>query len=64
MSRAGIEVDDDFRPLDADGRVVHVGLHAVGSILAHQDWMRTKSGVGIAVASAWKAIQAITAQLT
>jgi glycerol-3-phosphate dehydrogenase subunit B len=64
VSRAGIEVDDDFRPLDADGRVVHVGLHAVGSILAHQDWMRTKSGVGIAVASAWKAIQAITAQLT
>lgn len=62
VSRAGIEVDDDFRPLDGDGRVVHVGLHAVGSILAHQDWMRTKSGVGIAVASAWKAIKAITVQ--
>jgi glycerol-3-phosphate dehydrogenase subunit B len=62
VSRAGIEVDNDFRPLDADGRVLHVGLHAVGSILAHQDWMRTKSGVGIAVASAWKAIKAITAQ--
>jgi glycerol-3-phosphate dehydrogenase subunit B len=64
VSRAGIEVDDDFRPLDGEGRVVHVGLHAVGSILAHQDWMRTKSGVGIAVASAWKAIKAITAQET
>ena len=60
VSRAGIEVDDDFRPLDESGRVVHADLHAVGSILAHQDWMRTKSGVGIAVASAWKAIKAIT----
>ncbi|MEJ2639685.1 MAG: glycerol-3-phosphate dehydrogenase subunit GlpB [Desulfosarcinaceae bacterium] len=62
VSRAGLEVDDDFRPLDAEGRVVHFGLQAVGSILAHQDWMRTKSGVGIAVASAWKAIKAITAR--
>jgi glycerol-3-phosphate dehydrogenase subunit B len=62
VSRAGIEVDDAFRPLDENGQVIHSGLHAVGSILAHQDWMRTKSGVGIAVASAWQAIQAITTQ--
>ncbi|MDJ0783084.1 MAG: glycerol-3-phosphate dehydrogenase subunit GlpB [Desulfosarcinaceae bacterium] len=61
VSRAGLEVDDQFRPVTADGRVVNDRLFAVGSILAHQDWMRTKSGVGIAVASAWKAVQAICA---
>jgi glycerol-3-phosphate dehydrogenase subunit B len=62
VSRAGIEIDDDFRPLDKTGQVVHANLYAVGSILAHQDWMRTKSGVGIAVASAWKAVKAIIAK--
>lgn len=59
VSRAGLEVDDSFRPITAEGRVVNAHLHAVGSILAHQDWMRTKSGVGIAVASAWGAVKAI-----
>jgi glycerol-3-phosphate dehydrogenase subunit B len=63
VSRAGLEVDDDFRPLTDDGRVVNPNLHAVGSILAHQDWMRTKSGVGIAVASAWQAVEAVAAQV-
>lgn len=59
VSRAGVEVDDDFRPVTAEGQVVNANLHAVGSLLAHQDWMRTKSGVGIAVASAWGAVAAI-----
>ena len=64
VSRAGVEIDDRFRPVDAKGQVVHPGLYAVGSILAHQDWMRTKSGVGIAVASAWGAVAAIAAANT
>jgi glycerol-3-phosphate dehydrogenase subunit B len=59
VSRAGLEIDDRFRPIDGQGQVVHPNLYAVGSILAHQDWMRTKSGVGIAVASAWGAVKAI-----
>ncbi len=59
VSRAGIETNDQFQPVDADGRVVYERLYAAGSILAHQDWMRTKSGVGLAVASAWGAVQAI-----
>jgi glycerol-3-phosphate dehydrogenase subunit B len=62
ISRAGVQIDDQFRPIDGQGRVVHPDLHAAGAILAHQDWMRTKSGVGIAVASAWKAVQAIAAR--
>ncbi len=63
LSRAGIETDDQFHPVDADGRVVHERLFAAGSILAHQDWMRTKSGVGLAVASAWGAVKAIVQEV-
>jgi len=63
VSRAGIETNAQFQPVDADGRVVYERLYAAGSILAHQDWMRTKSGVGLAVASAWGAVQAIAQQV-
>ena len=59
VSRAGLEIDDHFRPVATDGLVVDANLFAAGSILAHQDWMRTKSGVGLAVASAWGAVSAI-----
>ncbi len=59
INLAGLEVDDRFRPLNANGRVVYENLYAAGSILAHQDWIRTKSGTGLAVATAYGAIQAI-----
>ncbi len=59
INLAGLEVDGHFRPLDGQGRVVYENLYAAGSILAHQDWIRTKSGTGLAVASAYGAIQAL-----
>ena len=59
INLAGIEVDGRFRPLNADGRNRYGNLYAAGSILAHQDWIRTKSGTGLAVATAYGAIEAI-----
>ncbi len=59
INLAGIEVDERFRPLNLEGQVVDENLHAVGSILAHQDWIRTKSGTGLAVATAFGAIEAM-----
>ena len=56
---AGIETDDRFRPLTPDGRPVYDNLHAAGSILAHQDWIQTRSGTGLAVATAYGAIEAM-----
>ena len=50
INLAGIEIDDRFRPLNASGRPVYENLYAAGSILAHQDWIRSKSGTGLAVA--------------
>jgi glycerol-3-phosphate dehydrogenase subunit B len=58
INLAGIEVDDRFRPLDKTGRPIYENLYAAGSILAHQDWIRTKSGTGLALATAYGAIEA------
>lgn len=63
INLAGIEVDDGFRPLNLAGRVVYENLYVAGSILAHQDWIRTKSGTGLAVATAYGAIEALVGSL-
>ena len=60
-NQAGIEVDQLFRPLDVTGCPVFENLHAVGSILAHQDWMRMKCGTGLAVTTAYSAVKAFAA---
>ncbi len=57
VNRAGLETDRHFRPLDRSGRPAHPRLFAAGSILAHQDWVRMKCGSGLAVATAWVAVE-------
>ncbi len=59
LNRAGVVVDRHFRPLDASGAPVDPRLFAAGSILAGQDWVRSRSGAGLAIASAWGAVQAL-----
>jgi glycerol-3-phosphate dehydrogenase subunit B len=56
VNRAGLEIDDSFRPLDEHGRPAE-GLFAAGSVLAHQDWMREKCGSGLALATAYRAVK-------
>lgn len=57
IHHAGLETDDMFRPLDSSGRPTYPNLFAAGSILAHQDWIRSKSGVGLAICSAAAAVE-------
>ncbi|MCB1761310.1 MAG: glycerol-3-phosphate dehydrogenase subunit GlpB [Gammaproteobacteria bacterium] len=57
LNRAGIEVDDHFRPLDAAGRRLDPRLFAAGILLAHQDWTRQRCGAGVAIASAYQAVK-------
>ena len=57
INRAGIEVDHRFRPLDPNNRPAWKHLYSAGSILAHQDWMRMKCGAGLAIATAFGAVQ-------
>jgi glycerol-3-phosphate dehydrogenase subunit B len=63
IHRAGIEIDDQSRPLGRDGRPFSERLFAAGVILAHQDWIRSRSGAGIAIASAYKAVEAVASCL-
>jgi len=58
VSLAGLQTDDAFRPLDRSGRPAFRTLFAAGSILAHQDWIRTKCGTGLAAATAYAAVEA------
>jgi len=58
INRAGITVDEQWRPLNAAGKPAHARLYAAGSLLAHQDWMRQRCGAGVAIATAYKAVQA------
>ncbi len=58
INRAGIETDSYFRPIGKDKKPAYENLHAAGSILAHHDWMREKSGSGIAIATAYGAVKA------
>ena len=59
VNRAGLETDATFRPLNESGQPAFENLYAVGAILAHQDWMRTKCGSGLAIATAFAAVEAI-----
>ena len=63
INRAGLVIDEAWRPLDAHGRPVWSRLYAVGSILAHQDWMRSKCGSGLAISTAWAAIDRVAGAL-
>jgi glycerol-3-phosphate dehydrogenase subunit B len=56
INQAGLAIDDQFRPLGADGGFAFENLFAAGSVLAHQDWVRTKSGAGLAIATAYGAV--------
>ena len=59
INRAGIEVDDCCRPLTKDGSIYSERLFAAGSILAHHDWIRSRSGAGIALATAFQAVNQV-----
>jgi glycerol-3-phosphate dehydrogenase subunit B len=56
VNEAGLDVDDMFRPLKDSGRPAYDTLFCAGSILGHQDWMRMKCGSGLAIATAYGAV--------
>ncbi len=64
VNSAGIEVDSSFRPLDSRGQPYSKNLFAAGVILAHQDWIRGRCGAGVAIATAYKAVEEVEKLLT
>jgi len=57
INRAGLEIDNAFRPLDNSRRPAFETLFAAGSILAHHDWKRMKCGSGLGIATAFAAVK-------
>ena len=56
INSAGIETDKVFRPVDKNDSIIHKNLYAAGTILAHNDWTRLKSGSGVSALSAYTAV--------
>lgn len=56
VNMAGLETDRALRPLGRSGKPAYENLFAAGTILAHQDWIRMKCGVGLALATAHRAV--------
>lgn len=56
LNKAGVVTDAYQRPLLDEGSVFSDNLFAAGSILAHQDWTREKCGSGIAISTAFNAV--------
>jgi glycerol-3-phosphate dehydrogenase subunit B len=56
VNQAGLEIDDAFRPLNNSHGPAFDHLFAAGSILAHNDWKRLKCGAGLAIATAFGAV--------
>jgi len=63
INQAGLETDHIFRPVNQQKVPVSNTLYAVGSILAHNDWVRLKSGSGVSCVSAFTAVNAFYASL-
>ncbi|MBF0357963.1 MAG: glycerol-3-phosphate dehydrogenase subunit GlpB [Magnetococcales bacterium] len=59
INRAGVEVDDNFRPLDEDGRPLSNRLFAIGTVLANQDWVRQRCGAAISISTAYQAVKRV-----
>lgn len=57
IHQAGLETDDFSRPVNEKKQPVFKTLFAAGSILAHQDWIRTKCGSGLSIGTSFQAIQ-------
>jgi glycerol-3-phosphate dehydrogenase subunit B len=59
LAGAGLAVDDELRPLGADGEPAFENLHAAGAILAGATPWKEASGNGISLATGYAAASAI-----
>lgn len=60
VNRTGVEVNNEFQVVDLNQQVIDPRLYASGIVLANQDWIRQRSGAGIALASAYQAVQSVS----
>lgn len=61
INRAGVIVNENFQPLNLRDELIDERLYAAGILLAKQDWIRQRCGAGLAIATAYKAVNSIAA---
>lgn len=59
FSRVGVMVNSEMKPVDHAGKVVYDNLYAAGAVLGHYDYKSEKSGMGVAITTAYKAALSI-----
>jgi len=59
VSRVGVAVDEEWRPLDADGRVVYNNVRVCGATLAGAEPHKEMSGNGISLVTGYAVADAI-----
>lgn len=59
LFKAGLKVDSQMRPVDADDKVVYSNLRACGGLIGGSNRWREKSGDGIALLTALRAADSI-----
>ncbi len=64
VNRSGLEVNDQFQVMDQSAKIIDNRLYASGIVLAHQDWIRQRCGAGLAIATSFKAVNAIAQKLS
>jgi glycerol-3-phosphate dehydrogenase subunit B len=62
MGRAGVAVDRDLRPLDADGERSLDNVLVAGATLAGAEPWREKSGDGISLSTGYRAAELVLAE--
>src|SRR5574337_796797 len=58
-ARFGVPVNEGMEPVDAEGKVIHPQLFAIGGLLAGADRNGEGSREGIDLATAWKAVEQV-----
>ncbi|MBU1340247.1 MAG: glycerol-3-phosphate dehydrogenase subunit GlpB [Proteobacteria bacterium] len=56
INTAGLETDASYRPVDTNRNPIFENLYAIGTLLAHNDWVRLKSGSGVSCVTACTAV--------
>jgi glycerol-3-phosphate dehydrogenase subunit B len=60
--QGGVQVNQAWQPVDAQGKVVYSNLWAAGNLLAHADAIRTRSREGLGLVTAAAALHSFLAQ--
>jgi len=59
--RSGVATDERFRPIDREGQVIYENVVVAGAALAGADPVRERCYSGLALATGWRAAQALLA---